>query len=565
MLKYARTPSGSISAAATSSSTPTVSSMRPVINRKTSFVTSECGYSKATVVLKNVTVPLAWPSNEYFGQAREHRTFVVQLIIRTEDGKEVFSKPVENVDRSCIDCVFDDIFYIEDQPPDFKLEVTVYCRRTDENATANFVQTFSRSVGRSVANSLKRYMQSVNSTNFAQMQQADANYFENYRDPSRMFMLASVIFQLKNASLSGKKHNYGLRLSPQNIHTSTARSHLLPLFGQISLVMLVQPLSLAAPLAQGTMDVFYVEGGILLQKLFCVLQGTFLKCYNSDPKLVTYQSKADMTLPINEFATLEFTAFQTALRLKLTDPETGELRHFICVAGTQGSFIGWKNAFKLQVKDAEVWNEFALAPTNPHGATIPPRGPRYGTASRNVHFDSGTTNRTVTLNTFAPEPRYGMELQSTRRRTPITVETFKNSPLPPRAPQSNDPATSEPNYKAPSPAPPPRNSAKPVPKPRAASQIEANNANVILLKIGADDELPPPSTNMLESSSTGTSEDSTTSESHSPTSQPLEQPEVKARFVYGIGTGLQLIRSTPTITRSNTLYNERAKNQYTRL
>jgi hypothetical protein len=57
-----------------------------------------------------------------------------------------------------------------------------------------------------------------------------------------------------------------------------AKAQLLPLFGQISLVLLVQPLSLASPLAQGTLDVFYVEGGILLQKLFCILQVISLKC-----------------------------------------------------------------------------------------------------------------------------------------------------------------------------------------------------------------------------------------------------------------------------------------------
>lgn len=83
----------------------------------------------------------------------EKRAFTVQLVIKTSDGKEFYSKPVENVDRSNIDIVFDDIFYIEDQPPDFELELTICCRRTDENAN-NLVNTLSRSVGRNVANSL---------------------------------------------------------------------------------------------------------------------------------------------------------------------------------------------------------------------------------------------------------------------------------------------------------------------------------------------------------------------------------------------------------------------------
>jgi hypothetical protein len=89
------------------------------------FRTSECGYSKATVVIKNLSLPLAWPSDEYFNTKKgklnkiafkklfsERRVFTVQLVLKAPDGQEIFSRPVENVDRSCIDVVFDDLFYM---------------------------------------------------------------------------------------------------------------------------------------------------------------------------------------------------------------------------------------------------------------------------------------------------------------------------------------------------------------------------------------------------------------------------------------------------------------------
>jgi hypothetical protein len=69
-----------------------------------------------------------------------------------------------------------------------------------------------------------------------------------------------------------RKHNYALRLYQHAVYGGIPKSHILPLFGQISLILLVQPLSLANPLGQGTLDVFYVEAGILLEKLFCILQ-----------------------------------------------------------------------------------------------------------------------------------------------------------------------------------------------------------------------------------------------------------------------------------------------------
>lgn len=45
--------------------------------------------------------------------------------------------------------------FSEDQPPDFKLELTIYCRRMDENANS---QTLSRSMSKSVANSLVPFL-----------------------------------------------------------------------------------------------------------------------------------------------------------------------------------------------------------------------------------------------------------------------------------------------------------------------------------------------------------------------------------------------------------------------
>ena len=44
--------------------------MKQTLKRKSSFVTSQLGYSKATVVLSNISLPLAWPVNEYLGNKK---------------------------------------------------------------------------------------------------------------------------------------------------------------------------------------------------------------------------------------------------------------------------------------------------------------------------------------------------------------------------------------------------------------------------------------------------------------------------------------------------------------
>lgn len=88
----------------------------------------------------------------------------------------------------------------------------------------------------------------------------------HYLDGIIVYYILQIIYH------TFRKHNYAVRLYQHVIYGGIPKSHLLPLFGQISLILLVQPLSLANPLGQGTLDVFYLEAGILLEKLFCILQ-----------------------------------------------------------------------------------------------------------------------------------------------------------------------------------------------------------------------------------------------------------------------------------------------------
>jgi len=182
-----------------------------------------------------------------------------------------------------------------------------------------------------------------------------------------MCLLATARFRLRNATLSGKVHTYSLELHepPENI----SKSHLLPFYGNVCAQLFVQPTSLAAPLAQGTLDVFFVEGGVLLQRMFCVLQGCSLKCYDShglnqrgrlrededfDASMIKSLSLLpELTIPLDQNSLVEPTAFQTALRLNLVDPSgKAKPRHFLCIAGSQSAFLGWKNAINLQILDS---------------------------------------------------------------------------------------------------------------------------------------------------------------------------------------------------------------------
>ncbi|KAH7727778.1 Protein C07B5.4 a [Aphelenchoides avenae] len=318
-------------------------------DRKSSFVHAQKGHSNAAVVFRNVSIPLAWPAEEYFGYRKgsshcsecvvmvgpsEFRSFTVQILWRTSDGRELFSRPFENVDRTFTDVNFAEEFRFENQPPDFCIEAIVYCRRTDEDAGVSVVQALSRSLGRSLGTSLKKYMQSTNTMSAAHLGRDEngnarthfsPDYIENYRNPEKMCALGSARFRLRNATLSGRVHSYNLEV-------------------------LVQPTSLGAPLGQGTMDIFFSDGGILLNNLHCVLQGGCIKCYRSE-QMLQHGVQPSMSLPLNEMTKTEPSAFQTAIRLRLVDPESGATKTAMLIAPSHSSFLGWKSAINLQIMD----------------------------------------------------------------------------------------------------------------------------------------------------------------------------------------------------------------------
>lgn len=133
----------------------------------------------------------------------------------------------------------------------------------------------------------------------------------------------------------------------------------------------------------------------------------------------------------------------------------------------------------------------------------------------------------------ASQPRYGFELQSTRRPRPPIANAFnhiKESPTPKPRKISQ---TSVVSYSTNSPKP-----EKPMPKPRANSEVPSSNPYVISLRIGSyDDQDVSINKSSLDSDN--------------------------SQYVYEVGTRLN---KPPTmVNRSTTLYNNRAKNEITRL
>ncbi|KAI3413391.1 hypothetical protein GPALN_010887 [Globodera pallida] len=402
---------------------PTLSSRSLPPDRRCSFVSSQLGQSRAVVVIRKISVPLAWPVEEYFSARKDWREFILQLVLRTADGKEFVSKPMEKINRTYTDVNFPDEFIFTDQGHNFIIELTVYCRRTDKSGTnASKVHTFSRSLGRSLGQSWKRYVQqqhehqqqreiaSSNGPNksFLEMLRRageeedkrrslglpplmlDEEHMADHGQPSQMCAVGNAHFRLQNASLSGRVHNYAMDKLPAT--AVVERQELLPIYGSVCAQILLQPSSLVSPLAHGSLDIFLPDQGILHQRLRCSLQGGQLKCWDLEAGNSENASRSSnwslislspgkvpiLTLPINEATRVEKTAFPTAFRLIFNAQEQTNLTtNILCICATRSALLGWRSALQLQILDCSVWSDFALRLRNPHGAGL---GPLVGAA-----------------------------------------------------------------------------------------------------------------------------------------------------------------------------------------
>lgn len=115
-----------------------------------------------------------------------------------------------------------------------------------------------------------------------------------------MCALGFARFHLRNATLSGRIYTYNLQLLPHGTYAGISRAQLLPLYGNICARFLVQPSSITAPIAESNLDVFFIEGGMLLQNIRCVLQGAQLKCFKNKQKMSNLEEKSILNLLIDQ-------------------------------------------------------------------------------------------------------------------------------------------------------------------------------------------------------------------------------------------------------------------------
>ncbi|RCN50981.1 hypothetical protein ANCCAN_02768 [Ancylostoma caninum] len=113
--------------------------------------------SRANVGVSQISVPLAWNSDQHFKSKGEARVYSMFVVLQTKS-RVIDSRLVTNVDRTMTDVVFPESFIFESEPDDFCVEITLYAARTDlglSDGGGSLRTRITRSLGRRFGGQVK--------------------------------------------------------------------------------------------------------------------------------------------------------------------------------------------------------------------------------------------------------------------------------------------------------------------------------------------------------------------------------------------------------------------------
>lgn len=387
--------------------------------------TTSNGPSRARVGISNLSVPLAWNSDEHFGTRGEGRMYSMFVVLQTKSNV-IDSRIVTAIDRTCTDVNFTDSFIFENQTTEFEVEVCLYSARTDNRGDINqsLKQKLTRSLGRKLGAAYKLNLPNEDAIIDPTVVCPDTTSNSCFR------LLGRTILTLKDAK--PKIGIYDIRLSP------SAESNGPPLYGHICCRLVAQPNSVVMPLSNGILTVRPLDEDRIYQNVRCRLQSGILRCSVPDENrgseraiLHIYFSKDSKVMSSDYPRSIIVTSdryFSSGRRDK----------EYLITAESEEDIAAWRHAFNLQIFDCEKWGEFAVSSVKLTSDHSKPEIPSLCRASGRRLYDEIQVDGTVssysmsgsfdtcsphrnlpepsTVISFSPHSKYNQTAPSGRRR-----------------------------------------------------------------------------------------------------------------------------------------------------
>ncbi|NXJ64301.1 RTKN2 protein, partial [Rostratula benghalensis] len=301
---------------------------------------------RAKVAITDIRIPLMWKDSDHFSNKEKSQRYAVFCLFRM--GAEVFDTEVAIVDKAVTDICFENVTIFDEARPDFQVKVEVYSCCTEEslcvtNTPKKLAKKLQTSLSKATGKKLKAVLEQ------------DGTELLLPTDPvilgAKFSLLAYTTLGMESAEDNFRTHNLTLTGNEES-------SFWLPLYGNMCCRLVAQPSCMARDMMAGFLNQQQTIGSLTSwRRLYCVLRGGKLLCYNS-PEEIEAKLEPALTVPINKETRIRAVDKDSKRRtnnFSVINPVSGEAVTQLFATDSRDDLHKWMDAFWQHFYDLSQW------------------------------------------------------------------------------------------------------------------------------------------------------------------------------------------------------------------
>ncbi|NWT43307.1 RTKN2 protein, partial [Chroicocephalus maculipennis] len=302
-----------------------------------------CG---AKVAVTDIRIPLMWKDSDHFSNKEKSQRYAVFCLFRM--GAEVFDTEVAVVDKAITDICFENVTIFDEARPDFQVKVEVYSCCTEESL-------YVTNTPKKLAKKLKTSLSKATGKKLKASLEEDITESLLPADPvihgAKYSLLAYTTLGLESAGDNFKTHNLTITGNEES-------SFWVPLYGSMCCRLVAQPSCMARDMMAGFLSQQQTLGSLTSwRRLYCVLRGGKLFCYNS-PEEIEAKLEPALTVSINKETRIRAVDKDPKRRtnnFSVINPMSGEAVTQLFATDSRDDLHKWMEAFWQHFYDLSQW------------------------------------------------------------------------------------------------------------------------------------------------------------------------------------------------------------------
>ncbi|XP_054063036.1 rhotekin-2 isoform X1 [Rissa tridactyla] len=301
---------------------------------------------RAKVAVTDIRIPLMWKDSDHFSNKEKSQRYAVFCLFRM--GAEVFDTEVAVVDKAITDICFENVTIFDEARPDFQVKVEVYSCCTEESL-------YVTNTPKKLAKKLKTSLSKATGKKLKASLEEDITESLLPADPvihgAKYSLLAYTTLGLESAGDNFKTHNLTITGNEES-------SFWVPLYGSMCCRLVAQPSCMARDMMAGFLSQQQMLGSLTSwRRLYCVLRGGKLFCYNS-PEEIEAKLEPALTVSINKETRIRAVDKDPKRRtnnFSVINPMSGEAVTQLFATDSRDDLHKWMEAFWQHFYDLSQW------------------------------------------------------------------------------------------------------------------------------------------------------------------------------------------------------------------